>query len=299
MALIFLDVGSTQADYINLRRIIDVNASSTSMISSSRRFTAPETYMFQAIATDWLLEGRRSETKALFQRAMLRSRGEREGASNTFLELSSQMSTCFTDVIGQLLIEYTVACQCRRCNASFRIASDEFFRTTMICPTMIKFWAQQLQEWCQTISPYHPPISCQCGASGDEIDTQVQHVRVPPRICVSPVWIANPYAAVEYFQFDGITFEIHRQDEGICRATYRFIGGIFGLASHFRVFWLDTPVNVRERRWKSYDGIAPQGLEGVILGDIRADDEYCPVPYQYVREPGALFFECVSLVKSS
>jgi hypothetical protein len=66
IALIFLDVGSTQADYINLRRIIDINALSTSIISSSRRFTALETYIFQAIATDWLLEDRRFEIKALF-----------------------------------------------------------------------------------------------------------------------------------------------------------------------------------------------------------------------------------------
>jgi hypothetical protein len=146
---------------------------------------------------------------------------------------------------------------------------------TMISPMEIKFWAQQLQEWFQTINPYHPPISA------DVIDTEVQHVRVPPRICVSPVWIVNPYATIEYFQFDGITFEIHTQDEGICCVTYRFIGGIFGLASHFRVFWLDTPIDVRERRWKSYDGKAPHGLEGVILGDIRADHDHCPVPYQY------------------
>jgi hypothetical protein len=299
MVLIFLDVGSTQADYTNLRRINDLNTSPPPITFPPRPLTAPEMYMFRAIATDWSHEDKSSETKALFQRAMLRSRGEQEGVYDTFLELSSQMRTCFTDIIGQLLIEYTVACECHRCNARFRISSEKFFRATMISPMEIKFWAQQLREWFRTINPYHPSISCQCGASGGEIGTQVQHVRVPPRICVSPVWIANPYAALEYFQFDGITFEIHTQDEGVCRVTYRFIGGIFGLASHFRVFWLDTPIDVRERRWKSYDSKAPSGLEGVILGDIRADHDHCPVPYQYIREPAALFFECVSLVKSS
>jgi hypothetical protein len=292
MALIFLDVGSTHADYTNLCRVNGLNNSPASVTFPPRPLTVPGMYMFRAIATDWLLGDKFSETKALFQRAILRSRGEQEGINNTFLELSSQMGTWFTDIIGQLLVEYTVTCQCHRCQANFRIPSKDLFRTTMISPMEIKFWAQQLQEWFQTINPYHPPISA------DEIDTEVQHVRVPPRICVSPVWIVNSYATIEYFQFDGITFEIHTQDEGICRVTYRFIGGIFGLASHFRVFWLDTPIDVRERRWKSYDGKVPYGLEGVILGDIRADHDHCPVPYQYIREPGALFFECVSLIKS-
>jgi hypothetical protein len=147
MALIFLDVGSTHAEYTNLCRVNGLNNSPASITFPPRPLTVPEMYMFRAIATDWLLGDKFSETKALFQRAILRSRGEQEGINNTFLELSSQMGTWFTDIIGQLLVEYTVTCQCHRCQANFRIPSKDLFRMTMISPMEIKFWAQQLQEW--------------------------------------------------------------------------------------------------------------------------------------------------------
>ena len=88
------------------------------------------------------------------------------------------------------------------------------------------------------------------------------HGSLPLRLVVAP---DNSYTNIAGATSDAIRVRYVTSDREIRLATYRWLGGIYNAANHFRLYWTDCGPNDQTDNLKVYDGLR---VSGAIVGGV-------------------------------
>lgn len=113
------------------------------------------------------------------------------------------------------------------------------------------------------------------------------HGGLPPRLVVQP---AEDYRDIRYATADNITFQYQDENGNQHDVTYRWLGGVYNRASHYRTYWTDGSTLDPGGHVKIYDGMV---TEGSIVGGIPAARPHGWVPATWANNTDILFYERV------
>ena len=124
-----------------------------------------------------------------------------------------------------------------------------------------------------------------CSSSGKRLTWKAIHGHLPPRLVVLPDGgyrdIADATSCRIEFQYAGL--------DGVWKtALYRWLGGIYQAANHFRLYWNDCEPNAENDTLIIYDGLQ---LGGSIVGGVTPVDPDRKIPPFWSNGTDILFYE--------
>lgn len=108
---------------------------------------------------------------------------------------------------------------------------------------------------------------------------------LPARLVVTP---DSSYRDVENATSRRLGIEYHELGGRRNTAFYRWLGGIYNLNNHYRLYWTDCKPNDDSEKYMVYDGMK---LGGSILGGVAPGNSNTKVPPYWCQGTDVLFYE--------